>query len=402
MSGCRWVQGFVQCRVMSTAGLTRRQMAFDAGLAGALLLIAFVGSSHVEVEAGERAVDAGTYVLAAIGASSILLWRRAAPLMVLIVAATLLTYLGLGYPPGPALLPGPVSLVLLGVSSSRKVAFTGAAVMAASITIGNLIGESHGAWLALAAIGWSLATVMAGQLIASRRERVHAERAQRELTERQALTDERLRIAQDLHDSVAHAIATINVQSGTAAHLLARQPDKIDRQQLLAALQAIRGASAEVLDELGAILGVLRREEADADIGWLRQPQFGLERVTGLVERARADGLVIDLNIGVVGTIPTLVSQTAYRVVQEALSNVRQHAGRDASVSVSLVKQDGRLVVAVVDDGGQPGSGGGEATSVTGGYGLVGMRERVESTGGTLLTGSIPGGGYQVRASWPS
>ena len=151
--------------------------------------------------------------------------------MVGIVAAAS-TYFARSYPPGPALLPGPISLVLLGLRRRRR--GTGAIVMWAAVTLGLTVGDG-GDQLALAAVGWTLAAVFAGQLVAARRERIVADRERRRLTEYQAVTDERLRIAQDLHDSVAHAMATINVQAGTAAHLLARRPDEIDQQQLATA-----------------------------------------------------------------------------------------------------------------------------------------------------------------------
>ena len=173
-------------------------------------------------------------------------------------------------------------------------------------------------------------------MVAARRERIVADRERRRLTEYQAVTDERLRIAQDLHDSVAHAMATINVQAGTAAHLLARRADEIDQQQLGTALTAIRTASAEVLDELGAILGLLRAG-ADPTSPAALQPQLGLDRLDDLVARARADGLAVTVSGGELATtLPVAVSTAAYRVLQEALSNVRRHAAPGAAGGARL------------------------------------------------------------------
>jgi signal transduction histidine kinase len=258
----------------------------------------------------------------------------------------------------------------------------------------------------LAAIGWTLAAVLGGQLIAARRDHVVAEREQRRLAEHQVVTDERLRIAQDLHDSVAHAMATINVQAGTAAHLLSRRPDQIDQQQLGAALTAIKTASGEVLDELGAILGLLRGGTDPTAAGAL-QPQVGLEHLDDLVTRARADGLVVTVTgTNQTGSLPRPVSIAGYRVVQEALSNVRRHAGAGAAVQVRVEVADDRTRVEVVDDGGGTlASVRGtfaSRTTLTEGFGLVGMRERVVATGGQLDTGPLADGGFRVVAAWPA
>jgi signal transduction histidine kinase len=316
------------------------------------------------------------------GALALLLWRKLPIAMVAVVAGFLCVYLAIGYPPGPSLLPGPASLVLLGFAVRRGVAWACAAGMAVAVMLGQIIGDGDNDHLAIAAAGWSIAAVLGGQLGAARLER-------RRLSERQAITDERLRIAQDLHDSVAHAMATINVQAGTAAHLLTRQPDKVDHAQLGSALESIRAASGEVLDELGAILGLLRRD-ASAE----RQPQYGIERLEDLVARARADGLDVLLQLQP-SSLATSASHAAYRVVQEALSNVRQHAGLSAAVQVVV----GERSVSVIDDGGRgarPAKSAGEAA----GFGLRGMRERVEASGGTLVA-EPSGPGFRVIASWP-
>src|SRR6186997_2669694 len=237
---------------------SRRTHVAELMAVAVIVLVVIMGTAHIDPTGAERAMDALAYVCGIGAALSLLLWRRAPLAMLALVASAIFVYLARGYPPGPALMPGPISLVLLGMRERRPVAWSGALIMLAAVTGGLLIGDGRGDRLALAAIGWTLAAVFAGQLIAARRDHVVAEREQRRLAEHQAVTDERLRIAQDLHDSVAHAMATINVQAGTAAHLLARRPDQIDQQQLGAALSAIRTASAEVLDELGAILGLLR------------------------------------------------------------------------------------------------------------------------------------------------
>lgn len=203
------------------------------------------------------------------------------------------------------------------------------------------------------------------------------------------MTTERLRIAQDLHDSVAHAMTTINVQAGVAAHLMEQQPEQVGE-----ALEAIRLASGSALDELGAILGYLREEGVAP-----RAPAGEQEQISDLTERARADGLQVTVT-GNVGTLPGPIGSAAYRVVQEALTNTRRHAGAGAKVDVA-VRSDpvGWLEVAVRDDGGSgpaPPSNNNTGT----GFGLIGMRERVESTAGHLETGPAEPRGFQVIATW--
>ena len=297
-------------------------------------------------------------------------------------------YLARGYPDGPALLPGPLALLALGYRAPRRIAWIGAAAYLASAFIGRAVGSDDiGYGNLLAVVGLASAAVLAGQAIAARGERAAAQRERLAHQEEQAIAAERLRIAQDLHDSVAHAMATINVQSGVAARLLDRDPS-----QAKGALEAIRVASSHALDELGAILGVLR-DPGDVP----RAPVSTLADVGSLVERARADGLRVTSDVrGSVDSVATSVSSAAYRVVQEALTNVRRHAGSEATATLDVVIGDhGTVRVSVRDDGQGPQTNG---SSI--GLGLVGMRERVESTGGLLCTGPRRDGGFEVVATW--
>jgi signal transduction histidine kinase len=375
-----------------------------------IVFVVIMGTAKIEPSAAERPVDALAFVCGIGAALSLLLWRRSPLVMVAIVATAIFTYLARSYPPGPALLPGPVSLVLLGFTAKRSAAWTGALVVWAAVTLGLTIGDGRGDRLALAAVGWTLAAVLAGQLLAARRERTRVERERTRMAEHQAVTDERLRIAQDLHDSVAHAMATINVQAGTAAHLLAHRPDKVDATQLESSLVTIRRASAEVLDELGAILGVLRRDSGGQV---LLQPHVGLEQIGELIDRARADGVHVEgTPLDRLPTASRAVSEAGYRVVQEALSNVRRHARPGAKVRVDVVASPGSgLTIEVVDDGGvAPPAAARQASPrpappappVHEGFGLIGMRERVEASGGELVARPAEGGGFRVAATWPA
>ena len=376
---------------MSTSPTSRVPRWTDVAMV--LLLIAFVvvGTSQMDVEPGERAPDWLAYACGITGIASLVLWRTWARAVTAIVATTMFVYLVRDYAGGPAHLAGPLSLLALGYTAPRRVAWLGAAGLAAVAALGGVIGSGFGVQQAIA-FGWGFAAVLAGQALAARSERAAAERERRAHAQQQALANERLRIAQDLHDSVAHAMATINVQSGVAAHLIDRKPE-----QASVALEAIRSASRDALDELGAILGVLRDSGRAAPLA----PIAGIGDIGALVDRARADGLDATLTTsGDLTDVPAAVGAAAYRVVQEGLTNSRRHAGPGAAVSVVVtVGERHALRVALTDDG---GSAPPSRSNDVAGFGLLGMRERVESSGGTLEVGPRPPRGFAVLAEWPA
>jgi signal transduction histidine kinase len=213
------------------------------------------------------------------------------------------------------------------------------------------------------------------------------ERASEEVARRRAV-EERLRIARELHDSLTHSISVIQVQAGVAVHLARKRGEDVPP-----ALLAIQEAGADATRELRATLGVLRSEE-DGD-------GSGLCQLDSLVARARAAGLPVTMTVtGAERPLPAAVDQAAYRIVQEALTNVSRHAG-DACASVHLHYAPEILVIQVADDG------KGAVTSVGSrpagpGLGLVGMRERVSALGGRLQAGPQDDGGFQVRAELPA
>jgi signal transduction histidine kinase len=218
-----------------------------------------------------------------------------------------------------------------------------------------------------------------------------AERAEltREVEARARVDAERLRIAREVHDTVAHAIAIINVQAGITAHVLDKRPE-----QAREALETIERTSSRALEEMRTVLGVLR---ADGDA---RAPQPGLDQVADLAAKARAAGLDIDLDS--TGTppvsLPGAVGRAAYRIVQESLTNVIRHAG-PTRVHVSLAYDESMLVVRVIDSGGPaPAVRDDHEHS---GYGIDGMRERCRLLGGDLDAGPLPDGGFQVAARLP-
>jgi signal transduction histidine kinase len=212
-----------------------------------------------------------------------------------------------------------------------------------------------------------------------------AERTKDEAAQRRAM-EERLRIARELHDSLTHSISVIQVQAGVAAHLARKHGEEVPP-----ALQAIQEASADAVRELRATLGVLRSEE-DGD-------GSGLGQLASLVARAQAAGLPVTLIVtSTQRPLPPEVDQAAYRIVQEALTNVSRHAGT-ASASVCLHYTPEALSIQVVDDGKGPGT---DVRPSGPGLGLVGMRERVSALGGRLQAGPQDDGGFQVRAELPA
>jgi len=210
-----------------------------------------------------------------------------------------------------------------------------------------------------------------------------AERTRDEAAQRKAM-EERLRIARELHDSLTHSISVIQVQSGVAEHLAHKRGEEVPP-----ALLAIQEAGADAARELRATLSVLRAAPGgDAS---------GLCQLDSLVARARAAGLPVTVTVtGAERPLPPDVDRAAYRIVQEALTNVSRHAG-PAHALVCLQYTAETLAVQVDDDG----TGGGARTAGPG-LGLVGMRERVSALGGRLHAGPQDGGGFRVRAEFPA
>jgi signal transduction histidine kinase len=217
------------------------------------------------------------------------------------------------------------------------------------------------------------------------------ERAREELA-RRAVTEERLRLARELHDVVAHAMSVIAVQSGVGAHVADSRPGEVGR-----ALAAIEVTSRAALTELRRLLGVLRQ---DGDPQASLAPVPGLANLDVLLAEVAEAGLAVRLRVeGAPAPLPAGVDLSAYRIVQEALTNVVKHAG-PAHAQVVVGYGDQEVTVEVIDDG------RGAVTSVTDGRagtgnGLIGMRERVAAVGGDLEVGPRPHGGFRVAARLP-
>jgi len=220
---------------------------------------------------------------------------------------------------------------------------------------------------------------------------------ERERTAAQAVSLERLRIARELHDVVAHHVSVMGVQAGAARRVLQRDP-----QQAVESLSAIESSAREAVDELHRMLTTLRDDSRPLETGdQVDGPStHGVEQLPELIGDARSAGLAAELTIvGDPRPLSPLVSITVYRVVQEAVTNAIKHAGASASIDARLRYLDSMVEVEVTDSGGLPARG---ATGQGSGLGIVGMRERLAAVGGTLEAGPRARGGYLVRADIPT
>ncbi|MFI7498897.1 sensor histidine kinase [Streptomyces sp. NPDC049687] len=219
---------------------------------------------------------------------------------------------------------------------------------------------------------------------------------EREAQAKVAVAAERARIARELHDVVAHNVSVMVVQADGAAYVLDAAPDQAKK-----ALETISSTGRQALAEMRRLLGVLRTGEHQEGGEYVPQPD--VEQIEDLVEQCRGSGLPVDFKIeGTPRQLPSGVELTAYRIVQEALTNTRKHGGPNAGASVRLVYFDDGLGLLVEDDGkGAPHELYEEGGADGQGHGLIGMRERVGMVGGTLDAGPRPGGGFRISALLP-
>jgi signal transduction histidine kinase len=299
-------------------------------------------------------------------------------------------YLALGYPGGPVFLAMIGALVGAIIRGHRVAAWVALAVgYPMFVWVAPLVAGRPLPPLA-AAVGvaaWLVAFAVVVELAKTRREQAAEFRRTRAEEARRRAGEQRMAIARELHDVLAHHISLISVQAGVALHLMDEQPE-----QARTALTAIRQASRESLGELRSVLELLRHGEEGAP----RAPAPALEALDALVERTSAAGLPVTVEVtGTARPLPAAVGLAAYRIVQEALTNVTRHAGRPATATVRLGYAPDQLTVEVTDDG--PGA---EDTSGTG-SGLLGMAERAAALGGHLDAGPRPDGGFRVAARLP-
>ncbi|MDJ0383288.1 histidine kinase [Streptomyces sp. G-G2] len=355
---------------------------------------------------GTRAPQPLSLALMVLAAAALVL-RRRHPLAVLAVTSALtLTELITGAPRAPVAMGAVVALYTLAARTDRPTTWrVGLLTMAGLTGVAMLAGPLP--WYAQENLGlfaWTGMAAAAGDAVRSRRAfidaiRERAERAERTREEeaRRRVAEERLRIARDLHDVVAHHIALVNVQAGVAAHVMDKRPD-----QAKEALAHVRDASRSALNELRATVGLLRQS---GDPEAPTEPAPGLAVLDALVDTFRHAGLPVDVIVqlgpGRDAALPAAVDLAAYRVIQEALTNVRKHAGPGARAEVSVVRVGSSAEVTVLDDGGSGADSSPEPADPGGGHGLLGMRERAGALGGSCFAGPRYGGGYRVHVILP-
>jgi signal transduction histidine kinase len=364
-----------------------RRWAVDAAIAAAVTA-AQLGATYAGSSWHPGSARAGTlsYVLLAVGGAALIL-RRRYPVGVL--AVTLATTLWAAGQHGGTIYLALIVAFFTAVLAKKRIAAIASLVIGYAASVWPfLIGESRHS-SAMSAVGLAAGLIFllsAAELIRSRNQRTVALARSRAEELRRLAGEERMKMARDLHDVVAHNISVINVQANTALHLMDRQPERARM-----ALTTINDVSKQALVELRSVLGVLR----DVDETAPRSPSPGLARLGDLVDSAAAAGLTVHVEPpDEPAPLPAEVDLAAYRIVQEALTNSARHSG-GSTATVRISQQNGGLLVEVADNGKARHSGSGS------GHGIAGMTERAKVLGGTLHAGPRPGGGFGVRAWLP-
>jgi len=326
-------------------------------------------------------------------------YRRIAPDFVMMTtgAATVAYYI-LGYPDTLAAIGTLIALYSVAAHGNRKIAVQALIGTAIGLSVSVLVTDPGGFTLQILVSNYIIygTAWVIGDNVRTRRAYTHelearAERLEREreTKSREAVIDERRRIAREMHDVVAHSVSVMVVQAGAARRILESKPS-----QSRDALESIETTGRQALAEMRRLTGVLRREE-DAD----KTPQPGLGYLEKLIEQTREAGLPVEVTVqGNPYELPQGADLSAFRIVQEALTNSLKHAG-PSHATVCITYSSGKIELRVTDDG--HGAAQRLSNGSDGGHGLVGMRERVAMFGGELKTGPLPGGGYEVRATLP-
>jgi signal transduction histidine kinase len=352
----------------------------DALLALALTVVGLFGTrgaAHIQ----HVSVGPSGYVLA-VAAAVILVARRVWPLPIL-AASTAITsaYMLMGNPYGPSLISFAVAVFTVANRLPTRRAAVAAAVALPLLLLHDGVS---GDWTGIVpGSAWVVVPFAAGLVLRVTREANARARAEQV---RQYAYEERLRIAQEVHDVVGHGLAAINMQAEIGLHLLPKRPEQAGE-----ALTAISRTSKEALDELRTTLAVVRR----SDPAGVRAPTPGLARLGDLVDRMTGTGVPVTLEVtGTPRDLPAPVDLAAYRLIQESLTNVLRHAG-PATATVRVAHDADRLTVTVTD------TGRGGTPSRPHGHGIVGMRERVTALGGFFEAGPGPTAGFRVQGTFP-
>jgi signal transduction histidine kinase len=390
-----------RCPVTSTEELQQasnqrrgawRGWRLDLAVALAVAVVQVLGTrAAAQGQPGREPFDALAFILLAAGPVALLARRRFPVAVYALVFCATLAYSVIGYGQGPIFLSLIVAFFTVVTTGHRLVAILGlAAGYFGFLWLPYLLDREPApslvAILGLAA--WLLVLLSAAEFVRMRGERaLEAGRIRQEEARRRA-SEERLRIARELHDALGHHISLINMRAGVALHLNEELPE-----QVRSALGAIRQASKEALTELRSVLDILRQSDEQAT--WSPTPT--LAGLDNLVSRAAGGGLTVRTEtVGEVRPLPYGVDVAAFRIVQEALTNVARHAG-PATAAVRVAYGDRDLIVQIDDNGRGPAPQGTSGS----GKGILGMRERVAALSGELEAGPRPAGGFRVRARLP-
>ena len=382
-------------KVTSAEGRGRLSpLAIDVGIALATGLVTVAGIAARD-EPGSLRPDVLGYSLG-IGAAAALLWRRRFPTAVVVVVELLnVVYHAIGYPGGPPVVSLWVALFSAAALGRQRAALAGLLSWVAISVVAQLVFGNDSPTYVVAEAGLITCSYLLGALQHSRDqyraemlERARLAEAQLDREAEQRVIDERLRIARELHDVMAHTITAITVQAGSGVDVFEERPD-----QARVALEAIRGLSREAMSELRATIGPLRSGGGEQP-GLVPAP--GLDDLANLIDTVQRAGIAVELvRDGDASPLPASVDLTAYRIVQESLTNVVRHAGARRA-SLVIRRRPEAVTVEVRDDGRGPNG------RMPPGHGITGMAERVQALGGTFSAGEAPGGGFQVVAILPT
>jgi signal transduction histidine kinase len=351
---------------------------------------------HEASEPGSRAVDEQAYLLGVLMTLPVLLHRLRPIAALLLCSLGLFTYYASTYPG-----ISPIAVLAVPLYSAVKAGHLrwacgvigGFFAIGFGVVVGRK-GMSLVEGVSTFFIHWALAVavILLAEVARSRqalaaesRERLRLIAEEGRLEAARRVAEDRVRIARELHDTVAHSMATITVQARAALHVVGEQSEAVP------ALEAIRDTGSRALREMGATLGVLRAGGAEDE----ERDPAGLARLPALVDAVRAAGVPVELELtGSHEGLADRVDHAAYRILQESLTNVLRHGGPEVRARIRLACGPEGVDLEVADDG-----AGGE---LNGGHGLRGMRERAEALGGTFAAGPRDGGGFVVSARLPA
>jgi signal transduction histidine kinase len=387
------------CSIRSVIGEIQGPKAVvgDIVLAAAILVMVLIDLSSTATDPGVRRTDFWAYSLSFAQVAPLAFRRRAPLLTFFIIIAAVCTYYPLGYEVTDGTLATFIGVYTVAAYEDRPKSLIALGLLAFGmtwywVTRVEPFDPTTPIWIGLLGVlSWGLGEHVRTRQKYTAEVEALAERLQyaRELEARQAVWQERARLARELHDVIGHTVNVMVIQAGAGRRTLGSNPEAAQK-----AMETIESTGREALDELDRLLGILRREGDEADL----PPQPGLEHLKTLAGRFEGSGLPVEITIeGDELALPRSLDASAYRIIQEALTNTLRHS-EHATAHVSVRYQKDRVELEVVDDGRQ---NGGPAEHHGGGRGLIGIRERVAVFGGDLDAGPRPEGGFLVRCRLP-